>query len=513
MELSTVTLIFLSFVSVTIFVSLLSRKKTASSKERKPPGPRCLPFIGNLLHIRTTAPQVALRDLAKKYGPVMYLRLGQVDAVVISSPAAAQEVLRDSSLTFVSRPRILAAEIVGYGSVDIAFAPYGAYWRALRKLCMVELLSARKVRQFAPIRDSETMSLVRDVRAAAAAAGAGQPVNLRKLLVSCTNTITAKATFGDGCDAELQEQFLAAMNVLLKLTGGFCVGDLFPSLWFVDVVTGLRRSLWGARRQFDTIFDKIITICEARRAEKNKNSTGDNDLLSVMLRIKDEGQLEFPIGITNIKAIIVDLFTAGTETTSSILEWIMSELMRNPEVMAKAQAEVRQTLDNKSTEDHEVHMDKLRYMKMVIKEGLRLHPAAPLLLPRVCRETCNVGGFEIVEGSRVMVNAWAIARNPEYWHDADEFKPERFEDTTVDYNGTQFEYLPFGSGRRMCPGSTFGLATLEFILARLLYFFDWSLPAGMRPDELDMDMIVGATLRRRNHLHLVATPYNFPMKI
>ncbi|XP_037474550.1 cytochrome P450 99A2-like [Triticum urartu] len=510
MELSAATLLFLSFVSLTILVSLLSRKKTASSKGKKPPGPRCLPFIGSLLHLRTATPQVALRDLAKKHGPVMYLRLGQVDAVVISSPAAAQEVLRDSSLNFASRPTILAAEIVGYGSADIAFAPYGAYWRTLRKLCMVELLSARKVRQFAPIRDSETMSLVRDVRAAAAAGGGGQPVNMRKLLVSCTNTITARATFGDGCDAELQEQFLAAMNVLLTLTGGFCVGDLFPSLRFVDVVTGLRRSLWGARRQFDAIFDKIIAICEARRAEKN---TGDDDLLSVMLRIKDEEQLEFPIGITNIKAITVDLFTAGTETTSSILEWIMSELMRNPEVMVKAQAEVRQTLDNKSLKDHEVHMEKLRYMKMVIKEGLRLHPAAPLLLPRVCRETCNVNGFEIVEGSRVMVNAWGIARNPEYWHDADKFKPERFEDITVDYNGTQFEYLPFGSGRRMCPGGTFGLATLELILARLLYFFDWSLPAGMRPDELDMDMTVGATLRRRNQLHLVAMPYNFPMKI
>ncbi|KAM3369615.1 hypothetical protein ACQJBY_017489 [Aegilops geniculata] len=508
MELSAATLLFLSFVSLMILVSLLSPKKTAGSKGRKPPGPRCLPFIGSLLHLLTATPQVTLRDLAKKHGPVMYLRLGQVDTVVVSSPAAAQEVLRDSSLAFASRPSILAAEIVGYGSVDIAFAPYGAYWRTLRKICMVELLSARKVRQFAPIRDSETMSLVRDVRA-----GGGEPVNLGKLLVSCTNTITAKATFGDEFDAELQERFLAGMDVLLKITGAFSFGDLFPSLWFLDVVTGMRPSAWRARRQFDAIFDKIIASCEARRAEIKKATTGDDDLLGVMLRIKDEAQLEFPIGITNIKAIIVDLFTAGTETTSSLLEWIMSELIRNPEVMAKVQEEVRQTLDNKSPGDHEVHMDKLRYMKMVIKEGLRLYPAAPLLLPRVCSKTCDVGGFEITEGSRVMVNAWAIARNPEYWHDADEFRPERFKDIMVDYNGTQFEYLPFGSGRRMCPGNTFGLATLELILARLLYFFDWSLPGGMHPDELDMDMIVGTTLRRRNQLHLVATPYNVPMEL
>uniref|UniRef100_M8BDR2 Cytochrome P450 99A2 n=1 Tax=Aegilops tauschii TaxID=37682 RepID=M8BDR2_AEGTA len=443
MELSAATLLFLSLVSLIVLLSLLGRKPAPSSRKRQPPGPRRLPFIGSLLHLLTATPQVALRDLARKHGPVMYLRLGQVDTVVISSPAAAQEVLRDNNLNFASRPSLLATEIVGYGNTDIAFAPYGAYWRTLRRLCVVELLSARKV--------------------------------------------------------------------VLDTSGGLCIGDLFPSLRCVDVVTGLQRRLWRARGQLDDVFDRIIAGCEARREEKKKTTTaGDDDLLSVMLRIKEDGELEFPIGTTNIKAIIVDLFTAGTETTSSTVEWIMSELMRNPEVMAKTQAEVRQTLDNKSPEDHEGQMDKLKYTKMVIKEGMRLHPVVPLLLPRVCQETCNIGGFEVSEGSRIMVNAWAIARSPENWNDAEEFRPERFEDTTVDYNGTQFTYIPFGSGRRMCPGGTFGLAVLELLLARLLYYFDWSLPDGIKPDELDMDMIVGFTTRRRNQLHLVATPYNVP---
>ena len=208
---------------------------------------------------------------------------------------------------------------------------------------------------------------------------------------------------------------------------------------------------------------------------------------------------------------IQDLFTAGTETTSSTAEWIMSELMKNPAAMAKAQAEVRRTFDNKSPQDHEGQMDKLSYTKMVIKEGLRLHPPVPLLLPRVCRETCDVGGYEVAAGSRVMVNAWAIGRSPEHWRDApEEFRPERFRDSVADYNGTQYEYLPFGSGRRMCPGGNFGLAALDLIVARLLYYFDWSLPAGVRPDELDMDMIVTATSRRRNQLHLVPSLYKIP---
>jgi cytochrome P450 len=303
MELSAATLLlgsFLSAISVMILVSLLGRE----SNKRRPPGPRCLPFIGSLHHLLTPTPQVALRDLAKKHGPVMYLQLGQVDAVVVSSPAAAQEVLRDSNLTFASRPSILVATIACYGNLDIAFSPYGAYWRTLRKLCTVELLSARKVRQFAAIRDSETLSLVRNVRDAGSG---GRPVNIGRLVVSCANAITAKATFGEGCEPELQERFLSAMQVMLDLSGKISIGDLFPSLGFLDAVTGLRRRLWRTHGQLDAIFEEIIDGCEARR-EMKKTTTEtaeDHDLLSVMLRIKDEGDLEFPIGRTNIKAVAV----------------------------------------------------------------------------------------------------------------------------------------------------------------------------------------------------------------
>ncbi|XP_062194884.1 cytochrome P450 99A2-like [Phragmites australis] len=495
MELSAATLISLSLISLPILVTLLSRKSIPSSKKRRPPGPWNLPLVGSLLHFFKSHPQVALRDLANKYGPVMFLRMGQIDTVVISSPAAAQEVLQEKDIIFASRPSLLSSEIFCYGNLDVGFAPYGAYWRTLRKLCTVELLSAKMVRQLAPVRDNETLSLVRKIQAAGQG---GEPVNIARLLMSCSNAITAKAAFGQVCSGELQEQFLSAIDVGLKISGGFSFGDLFPSLRFIDVVTGVRRRLWRARWQLDAVFDQIIAQCEAQRGD---------DLVSVLLRIRDEGELEFPIGTTNIKAIILDMFTGGTETTSSAAEWVMSELMRNPEVMAKAQAEVRRVFDNKSPQDHEGQMDELCYIRMVIKESMRLNPVVPLLVPHLCRETCDVGGFEVTEGTRVMVNAWAMARSPEYWHDAEKFRPERFEDGTIDYKGSRFEYLPFGTGRRRCPGDTFGLAVLELIVARLLYYFDWSLPGGMRPDEINMDMFIGATTRRKNQLHLVASPY------
>uniref|UniRef100_A0ACD5W5G2 Uncharacterized protein n=1 Tax=Avena sativa TaxID=4498 RepID=A0ACD5W5G2_AVESA len=498
MELSAATLLFLSLISLVILVSLLGLK---SSKKKLPPGPRPLPFIGNLLHLLTSEPQIALWNLAKKHGPVMYLRLGHVDTVVISSPAAAQEVLRDKDLIFASRPRMLATDIILDG-MDLAYAPYSAYWRKLRKLCMTGLLGAHKVRQLAPLRDRETLSLVRKV---GAAGQGGELVNLGSLLVPCSIAITWKATLGQVCGGELLEQFMSVVNVAVTDGAGFCAADLFPSLWFVDVVTGLRGRLKRARRQLDQVFAKITSEHEARLEEGKK--TVDEDLLSAMLRMKDDPELEIPITAATIQAVTFDMLIGGTETTSSSAEWVMSELMRNPEAMAKAQAEVRRTLDGKSPRDHERHMDKLRYTRMVIKESMRLHPALPLLIPRLCTETCDIGGFEVVKGTKVIVNAWAVARSPEHWHDADKFRPERFEDSAADYKGLWFEYIPFGSGRRMCPGDAFGLAVLELMVVRLLYYFDWSLPCGMKPRELDMDMVVGATARRRNHLKLVASPY------
>ncbi|CAN6310305.1 unnamed protein product [Urochloa humidicola] len=518
---SIISVLFLS-ITISLFVVLVSasHKSRAKTKDRRrPPGPRGLPFIGSIHHLLTSQPHAALRDLALKHGPVMYLRLGQVDAVVVSSPAAAREVLRDSDADFASRPRLIGGEIICYGRLDIAMAPYGAYWRALRKLATLELLSPRKVRQLAPVRDAETLSLVGDLRAAAV----GETVNLSGMLISCANSIIAIATFGDRFGAEIKEEFLSAMAVVVGNGSGLCVSDLFPSLWFVDVVTGMRGRLQRAHAQLDVVTDKIIADSDARREErrrmKMKNGEGEDskdgeDLLSVMLRIRDKGEYDkIPIGTTNIKAIIIDLFLGGTETTSSIAEWVMSELVRNPEVMVKAQAEVREVFNKKNTCDHESLLDQLHYMRMVIKETMRLYPPLPLLLPRLCIETCDVGGFKVAKGTRVIVNSWAMARSPEYWEDAEVFRPERFEKSMIDYKGTQFEYMPFGSGRRMCPGMAFGMVTLELIVARLLYYFDWSLPVGMRPEELDMDMTVGAATRRVKQLQLVATPCAETMEI
>jgi len=163
----------------------------------------------------------------------------------------------------------------------------------------------------------------------------------------------------------------------------------------------------------------------------------------------------FPI--CNCKIVLQDIFSAGSETSSTVLVWAMSELVKNPQVMHKAQSEVREAFEgqDKVTESDLV---KLRYLQLVIKETLRLHAPVPLLLPRECRESCQVMGYDVPKGTKVFVNAWAIARDMRLWRDGEEFRPERFENSSIDFRGNDFEFTPFGAGPRICPGMAFGLA-------------------------------------------------------
>ncbi|RWW31525.1 hypothetical protein GW17_00003839 [Ensete ventricosum] len=180
--------------------------------------------------------------------------------------------------------------------------------------------------------------------------------------------------------------------------------------------------------------------------------------------------------------------------------------MKDPETMKRAQEEVREAMRGKGKVE-ERDAEGLSYLKLVIKETLRLHSPAPLLIPRVSRETSQVLGFKIPAGSRVVINAWALGRDPTYWgDDAECFRPERFQGSPVDFKGANFEYIPFGAGRRMCPGVQFGLAGVELVLAQLLFYFDWELPHAMKPGDLDMTEIMGATASRKSELFLLVAP-------
>ncbi|VAH89726.1 hypothetical protein VPH35_065324 [Triticum aestivum] len=208
-----------------------------------------------------------------------------------------------------------------------------------------------------------------------------------------------------------------------------------------------------------------------------------------------------PLTMGMIKAVILDLFGAGSKTSTITLQWAMSELMRSPNVMQKAQAKVCKNLQGKP-KVIEADLINLKYLRLVIKETMRLHSAAPLLLPREASDTCKILGYDVPEGTTMLVNTWEIGRDPRHWEYPKDFKAERFESGMVDFKGTDFEYIPFGAGRRMFPRMMFAQARIEIVLAALLYHFDWELPGGVRPDELDMTEEMGLTVRRKNNLYL-----------
>ena len=202
------------------------------------------------------------------------------------------------------------------------------------------------------------------------------------------------------------------------------------------------------------------------------------------------------------------MFAAGTDTTFISLDWAMTELILNPEAMEKAQAEVRRIVGERRV-ILENDLPQLNYMKAIIKETFRLHPPAPVLVPRESMEHVTINGYDIPPKTRIYVNAWAIGRDPETWEEPEKFKPERFIGSNIDFKGKDFELIPFGAGRRICPAMTFGIASVELALAQLLHSFDWELPPGITAKDLDMTEVFGITMHRKEGLVVLAKPH-FP---
>ncbi|GMN58589.1 hypothetical protein TIFTF001_027683 [Ficus carica] len=495
------TYMIFSTISLVIFLKFIIFKKTKKPALNLPPSPSKLPVIGNL-HQLGNNPHISLRDLAQKHGPILYLQLGHVPTVIISSPRLAEEVMKTHDLSFASRPKIAAAKYLLYNCTDIGFSPYGSYWRFVRKISIHELFSAKRVQSFSCARGEEVDRLVRRI-----ADPYPGPVNLSNMLGKYANDVVCKASFGrefsDGGDYD-KHGFQKLLEEFQELQGGLSVGDFFPSMEFLLGLTGMKSRLVKTFKGFDQLLDRIV----ADHVNPKRDRDESMDLVDVLLDIQRNGSNEMPLTINNVKAIILDMFAAGTDTTFITLDWGMTELIINPKSLEKAQAEVRSVVgDRKVVLGSD--LPQLKYLKAVIKETLRLHPPAPVLMPRESREHVKIDGYDIPEKTRIFVNAWAIGRDPESWEDPETFKPERFVDSPIDFKGTDFEFIPFGAGRRICPGVTFGIAVVELALAQLLHSFDWELPLGFTAKDLDMTEVLGITMHRKAGLVVLAKPH-FP---
>ncbi|XP_028765147.1 cytochrome P450 71A1-like [Neltuma alba] len=499
----------LSFSCLVILVLFLFNLRTRTSKSKSnldlPPSPPKLPIIGNL-HQLGLLPHRSFRTLSEKYGPLMFLHLGQAPAVVVSSAELAREFMKTYDLTIADRPQGICPKILLYGCTDVGFGSYGSEnWRQKKKVCVNELLNLRRVQSFNSVREEESGNLANKIRDLCSSGA--DSVNLSELLIATSNDIVCKCVLGDKFNTDANTRIgELARKVMINLMA-FSVGDYFPSFRWVDSVTGLLPRLKAIFRELDDFFESVIEERKTMMKKRsNDQSSNRKSLLDILLQFQDDGIVDYSFSKNDIKSILMDMFVGGSDTSSAAMEWAMAELMMNPTKMRKAQEEVRRVVGNKSkVEDEDI--SQMNYLKHVVKEVLRLHPPTAMIPPRLTRSRLNVRGYTIPAQTTVFINAWAIQRDAEFWERPEEFIPERFEKNDVEFKGQDFHFIPFGSGRRGCPGMMFGVAAMESMLANLLYWFDWKLPTvnGVTV-HIDMEETFGLTVSKKVPLYLKPIP-------
>ncbi|KAK8464769.1 hypothetical protein PHAVU_010G076700 [Phaseolus vulgaris] len=380
------------------------------------------------------------------------------------------------------------------------FSPYGEFWREIRKIFVVHLLSSRRVSRFYSIRVFEVKQMMKKLYGHASSS---KVTNLNEMLWSLTTTIICRIVFGRSYEDEGTERsrFHGMFNECQAMWATFFVSDYIPFLGWVDKLTGLRARLEKNFKDLDMFYEEVI----AERMDPNRKTQENEGIIDVLLQLKKQSSSSVELTKDHIKAMLLDMLVAATDTTAATTVWAMTALLHNPRVMKKVQEEIR-TLGGKKEFLEEDDIEKFPYLKAVIKEVFRLYPPAPLLVARETNKACMIGSYEIPAKTIVFVNAWAIHRDPESWKDPEEFLPERFLDSTVDFHGHDFELIPFGAGRRICPGIPMAVASLNLILANILNSFDWELPEGVRKEDIDTEMLPGLAQHKKNPLYVLAKP-------
>ncbi|KAL3339465.1 hypothetical protein AABB24_028196 [Solanum stoloniferum] len=485
--------VWLALVLVALFTYLI-QELICKKKKKIPPGPRGLPLIGNL-HMVGKNILHDLHKIAKKYGPIMSMRLGLVPVIVASSPYAAQQFLKNHDLVFSSRPYSEVSQYIFYDQRNLVSSKYGPYWRNMRKLCTLQLLSNAKIHSFQSMRKQELEILVDFLKQ-----HRGVVVDLTDKISSFSANMSCLMIFGKKyMDEDL------GINELVKET--MCIaarpklGDYIPFLGVFDL-QGLSRRMKELAKPLDEFLERVIDEHLHKFSDKNQAK----DIVDTLMAIMHSNEAEFEFDHRHVKAVLLDLLVASMDTSSTAVEWILSEVLRHPDVMKKLQNEMERVVGrNRMVE--EMDLESLEYLDMVIKEGFRLHPVAPLLIPHESIEDCRVDDFHIRKGSRLLINVWAIGRDPNVWPEPEKFKPERFLECNIDLRGRDFQLLPFGSGRRSCPGMQLGLTIVRLLVAQLVHCFDWELPNGMIPKDVDMTEKFGLVLARAQHLMVIPKSY------
>ncbi|CDP16080.1 unnamed protein product [Coffea canephora] len=476
------------------------------------------PIIGHL-HLLGRAPEklphITLAALADKYGPAFTIRLGVHKTLIISNRELAKEIFTTHDLAAAGRPNYLAGKLLNYDNAALGFAPYGAYWREIRKLTATELLSTKRLELLRHLRVSETEISTRNLYNLWNSSSGSGPVlvEMKQWFADLTlnvilRMVVGKRFFG-AVDVSKEEEARLCQNVMREffhLTGLFVLADSVPYLRWLDW-GGYEKKMRVNAQEMDQLANRWLK--EHRQKKQSGEATSDHrDFMDVMLSLKEAAAIAAVGGYdadTITKATCTILISGGSDTTLVALIWTLSLIMNNPQVLKKAQEELDLQV-GKGRRVSESDISNLVYLQAIIKEALRLYPPEPLGGARELREDCIVGGYHIPKGTRVILNIRKIQRDPNVWHDDPlEFRPERFLTTHkhIDAKGYNFELIPFGGGRRICPGINFGLQILHLVLPNLLHAFELSTPSN---EPVDMTESAGLSNMKATPLQLLVAP-------
>lgn len=483
----------LFILSTTFFLIFIFKLSSSKNVKNLPPGPPKLPIIGNL-HQASDKPHVFTAKFAKKYGPLISLKLGKQCLVVASTPEAAMAILK-------TQDRLLSSRVVPTAFQQESLIPHSLIWsdcnqtwKTLRTLCRTEMFSAKALGSQSRLREEKIGKLLDFLHEKQ-----GQVMNIEDVVFTTLfNTLTT-IVFGKDLldlkdeDGSIRDGLKDSVRKIIE-NGGRVIdyGTFFPVLDRFDL-QGLRK---GTMKLYKKIFVYWKHIIEERRALVNSSTWSSEKAECFLDRLLENG-----FSNDQVDQVVTELFVAGTNTTTSSVVWSMTELVKNKEVLSKIVEEMEKEI--KTDRITHSQLSKLPYLQATIKEVMRLHPPVPLLLPHRAAETCEVMNYTIPKDAKVLVNLWAMGRDPNLWDDPLSFKPERFIGSKLDYKGQDFELLPFGSGRRMCPGLPSGMMSLELVLATLIHEFDWVLPNGDDPSKIDMNEKFGIAMKRENPLKLI----------
>ncbi|XP_074270533.1 cytochrome P450 76AD1-like [Silene latifolia] len=474
--------ITLSLIVILLATLLLKLKL---GKTKLPPGPKPWPIIGNI-HMLGDKPHRSVAKLVNKYGPIMSLKLGTVTTIVISSSEVAKEMFLKHDLALSSRMFPDASRETNHDKLSMVWLPVGPKWRNLRKIVMVQLFTNQRLDASQGIRQKKVNDLVEHGRVCCEK---GLPVDIGKAGFTTSLNLLSNTLFSMDLashDSLYSQEFKDLVCHIMEEIAVPNVSDFFPVLRHLDL-QGIRKKTRGHFEKMLGIFEKIID-----QRVKDERVDAQHDVLDSLLQLVNDNELS----LDDVKHLLMDIFVAGTDTTSNALEWAMTELLRNPEKLAKAQNELDQVVGKNNGPIQESDISKLPYIQAVVKETMRLHPPGPFLIPHKADKDVELCDFIVPKNAQIWVNIWSIGRDSNVWPNALLFWPERFLESEVDMKGRDFELIPFGSGRRMCPGMPLAYRMVHLMLATLLYSFNWKHGNGLNPEDIDVEEKFGLTLQK-----------------